>query len=50
MSEGDAISDALAAVSRLEEMSDEVPEMEEEILIHEWDEEQNEECDELFNC
>ena len=49
-SEADAISDAMAAVSQLEQMSDEVPEVEEEVLIHEWDEEQNEEFDDALIC
>ena len=48
--EADAINDALAAVSRLELMSEEVPEVEEEVLVYEWDEEQNEECEDALIC
>ena len=48
-SEDDTIDDALAALSRLQQLSEPVPEPEEEELVHEWDEELEEEMEDLGN-
>ena len=47
IAEANAIEAALTAVSQLQQISEEVPEAEEEVLIHEWDEERDEECEDL---
>ena len=43
VSQADAIDDAMAALSRLQQTSgEETPEVEEEIVVRSWDDEQNE--------
>ena len=44
-SEDDAIDAAISALSRLQQFSEFVPEVENEVLVHEWDEELGEEID-----
>ena len=44
-SEDDTIDDALAALSRLQQLAEPVAEPEEEVLVHEWDEELAEELE-----
>ena len=44
-SEDDAVDDALTALSRLQQFAEQVPEFEEEVLVHEWDEMLDEEME-----
>ena len=47
-SESDAIDEALAAISHLDSISNDIPVAEEEEVITEWDEERDEDFEDAF--